>query len=137
MTKASTKGTWTLGLGLICTLICGCSQRSLLVSTTPSGAQVYLDARAVGVTPLEIQFEYYGHREIIVRKKLMESVAREVELEAPWNETFPFDLVCAFFPFKDEHKVHIDMQEISMDKHQKALKELSNKFEKEFERKEP
>ncbi len=78
-------------LGLVLLAGGGCVLRTLEVKSRPAGATVYLDDQAVGVTPLELEFDFYGTRAIRVAKQGYRPHHGEVALGAPWYEWFPLD----------------------------------------------
>lgn len=98
----------------------GCVDRFLLIRSDPPGARVFLDARPVGTTPVQIPFEHYGSHEILLRHATSEqgrevhyeSVAQIVDVDAPWYQWFPIDLAAEFLwpgTITDQHEVTIHM----------------------------
>ena len=91
------------GLPFLCLALCGCVERWINIQSEPSGAHVFLDSKEVGVTPLKIPFDHYGHREVMLRfedpdedddvEQMYASVAQMVHLETPWYQYFPLDLL--------------------------------------------
>lgn len=64
---------------------------SLIVMSKPSGAEVYLDGRRVGVTPMEVEAEPGAHS-VQLRKKGHRTRGREIELAAGEHETVRLEL---------------------------------------------
>lgn len=69
----------------------GCIERTMVIRTEPTGADVVIDGEEVGKSPVTMPFQNYGTRQLIFsargcrRKKLLQPV------RAPWYETFPID----------------------------------------------
>ncbi|MBK8239723.1 MAG: PEGA domain-containing protein [Deltaproteobacteria bacterium] len=64
---------------------------SLIVMSKPSGAEVYLDGRRVGVTPMEVEAEP-GPHSVQLRKQGHRTRGREIELVAGEHETLRLEL---------------------------------------------
>jgi hypothetical protein len=73
--------------------VSGCVVRELTVKSEPSGASVYINGREAGKTPHTESFDFYGSREIALRKDGYFTATRLVKLSVPWYEYFPLDLV--------------------------------------------
>jgi hypothetical protein len=84
-----------VGLGLVLALAAwpGCVVRTLQVRSAPSGARVFLNAREVGVTPLDHPFDHYGTVAIRLVKEGHVPHDGELRLAIPWYEWFPLDFV--------------------------------------------
>ncbi len=50
---------WLIGVGVLA-LLPGCVERRFTVNSEPSGAKVYVNNKAVGFTPVDVPFTYYG-----------------------------------------------------------------------------
>lgn len=113
---------WLLALLLLLTNS-GCVQRHIDVTSDPSGAFVFLDGQLIGRTPVRVDFHHYGTRELILRHPGIDAlptsnderspefrtVREEVEIEIPWFQHFPLDLVTEhFWPVQlvDTHRFH-------------------------------
>ena len=79
---------------LVIALGMGCVERKLILRSDPDGARVYIDGNPKGKTPVEVPFDFYGTREILLRKRGFQTVRREVDLEAPFYAWFPLDFIC-------------------------------------------
>lgn len=111
----------------------GCVERLLLVRSDPSGARVFVDAHDMGVTPVEVPFEHYGTREVLLRKSGEdsdepghESVVQLVELKAPWYQWFPFDIFSELLwpgTIRDVHEVMIPMPPLDTEALQEKLEQ--------------
>jgi hypothetical protein len=65
-------------------LLVGCTDRLLSIRSEPEGATAYLDGRAVGVTPCEVPFVWYGGRELVLEKEGYRSRTEILDVAAPW-----------------------------------------------------
>ncbi len=97
----------------------GCVERFLVIDSNPSGAHVLVDGDDVGVAPVELPFTYYGTRRIdgwlpeqpLGTPTAAPAVTQFVELDAPWYQLFPLDLVSELldpFTHVDRHVVRLD-----------------------------
>ncbi len=69
----------------------GCVERWMTIETVPEKADIYLDGRSLGESPVTVPFTHYGTREIVCRKEgYLPRRAREV-MEAPSFQEFPWD----------------------------------------------
>ena len=87
---------WLLWLGVATSLAnAGCVERKMIVRSDPPGAAVYVDGERKGVTTpdgLEVGFESYGTRTVVVRGEGYVPLVRQAELEVPWYQVFPLGL---------------------------------------------
>ena len=77
---------------------CGTQSRRIVVTSDPSGARVHLNDIDVGVTPVEVDFTYFGVYEVHLAKDGFEPVVEAREAEAPMHEWPGFDLVAMALP---------------------------------------
>ena len=91
-------GMWALLLMLPVALT-GCIHRKLTIITTPPGAEVYVNDKLKGTTPLSYDFTWYGWHRVIVRKDGYERLEDRKLLRAPVYFWIPFDLVMEALPF--------------------------------------
>jgi hypothetical protein len=96
-------------------LLPSCATRTLLVETTPPGAEVILNRKSVGSTPVSVPFLYGGINEILLLPPAPNDglAWRAVRLEYDSNRTmhdFPFlDLPADLVGTVDEHHVHVEL----------------------------
>lgn len=70
----------------------GCrSSRVLKITSDPPGAEVRLDDRLMGTTPLEVPFLHYGTRRVTFYLEDHLTTSRIVDLEPEWYSAFPAD----------------------------------------------
>jgi hypothetical protein len=73
--------------------IASCIARSVTVESTPPGAEVRLNGRAVGTTPVTVPFRHYGVYRVELTKSGFETLDAEEPLLTPWWARFP---LCIF-----------------------------------------
>ena len=84
----------------------GCVERSMKISSTPSGARVFVNDREVGLTPVEFSFLWYGDYDIILRREGYHTLKTHYLVNAPWYQYPPIDLIAeCLIPgtIKDQH----------------------------------
>lgn len=101
-----------LGIALL-TLLTGCVERKLTVTSEPSNALVYLNGKELGRTPIETDFLWYGDYDVQVRKDGYETLKTHSQLTAPWWQWVPFDLVAELMPWHptDRRSLHYTLNE--------------------------
>lgn len=93
-------------------LLGGCVERTMTIQSTPSGADVFVDGKPVGSTPVEVPFVWYGTREIVVEKDTFETVRAVEDVPSPWWQYPGFDLLTdVLIPvtFTDAHEFSYDL----------------------------
>jgi hypothetical protein len=78
---------------LIVPTLCGCVRRILTVRSNPPGANVYLDGKEIGRTPLTTNFDHYGKREFRIVKQGYETKTEVKPVRAPWYQWIGIDFV--------------------------------------------
>lgn len=69
----------------------GCVERELFIQTNPPAAEVWINGRLEGDSPLTLPFNYYGCRDVELRKEGYRAQRTHLELSSPWYQHFPFD----------------------------------------------
>ncbi|NLH17152.1 MAG: PEGA domain-containing protein [Phycisphaerae bacterium] len=82
---------WSLSLVTI-VLSSGCIERRLTINTVPAGALVSLNDEEIGVTPVTVNFNWYGDYRIQIIKEGYDIFNTHRELKAPLHDVMPFDL---------------------------------------------
>jgi hypothetical protein len=103
---------WLTLAGACLTLMSGCVERRFVIESTPPGAKVYVNNRAVGYTPVDVPFTYYGKYLIQLELDGHQTLIKEQDVSAPWYEFPPFDFFAEnLYPFKidDVQRLHYDM----------------------------
>ncbi|MCE9581780.1 MAG: PEGA domain-containing protein [Planctomycetes bacterium] len=73
-------------------LLAGCVERELHVDSDPPGADVYIDGRLAGKTPLIEPFTFYGTHGLVLRRDGFSPATQVVPVRAPWYQIIPLDL---------------------------------------------
>lgn len=86
------------------------SRRILVVESDPPGATVRLDEEIIGRTPLEHDFDFYGHRRLSLYLPGYRTWSQRVHLATPWHATFPIDIFTQVLPpLGIDHRVRFDV----------------------------
>ena len=121
-------------IGLLTTALLagGCVQRTIEITSTPTGAQVYLNDVEVGRTPLEVGFTYFGTYDVRLRKSGYEPLITSAKTDAPMHEWPGFDLVAMAWPDTKETVIrwHFEMEPSVVD--EDALLERARMFREDF-----
>ena len=72
--------------------LAGCVERTITVRSDPPGALVYLDDVERGETPCRFPFNFYGQRELVLRKDGYETAKQPIQVKAPLHSIFPLDI---------------------------------------------
>lgn len=78
----------TMSLVLLTT---GCVERKLTIMTEPSEATVWLNDEEVGVTPVTVNFNWYGDYNVRIEKNGFAILNTHRLLERPAHDRFPLD----------------------------------------------
>lgn len=89
--RVRVRGAW--GLAMAAVLVAGCVERTLTITTRPSGALVVLNDQEVGRTPVSVDFEWYGDYDVLCRLEGYETLKTHTKVNAPWYQWPPFDFV--------------------------------------------
>ena len=105
----------TLPVLVLCSLAWGCAaERTLTITSAPSGAQVRLDDVVIGPTPQKVEVFHYGVRRVTLYKEGYLTYSEEIDLSPRWYARFPFDLVSEVllpFGWKDHRVCHVELVE--------------------------
>ena len=72
-------------------VLAGCVERELKINTTPQGALVSLNDEEIGVSPVKVNFNWYGDYCVRISKEGYETLNTHRKLKGPWYDKFPFD----------------------------------------------
>lgn len=102
---------------LLSLLLLGCVERTMTITSEPSGALVYLNGEEVGRTPLTRDFVWYGNYDVQVRHEGHETLDTNTWVVAPWWQWPPFDLFAELLPVRltDRRVLHYELAETSAD----------------------
>ncbi len=103
-------------LGVFVALVGGCVEREIQLRSSPAGADAYVDAEYVGVTPCAVPFDFYGTREVELRKEGYEVVRELEKVSPPLYERFPLDFfseVILPMRLRDVHVFEYELRQVS------------------------
>ena len=72
-------------------LLNGCVERRLTINTEPQGALVALNDEEIGISPVTVEFNWYGDYKVRITKQGYEILDTHKKLDAPLYDRFPFD----------------------------------------------
>ncbi|MFK7959264.1 MAG: PEGA domain-containing protein [Phycisphaerales bacterium] len=95
----------------------GCVERTVSITSEPSGALVYLNDREIGRTPLETGFVHYGTFDVRLVREGSEPLTTVGEARAPIWDTVPLDFFAeiAPLPFTSRIEWHFDLEPVRTD----------------------
>ncbi|MBI3269766.1 MAG: PEGA domain-containing protein [Planctomycetes bacterium] len=70
----------------------GCVERKIAIESDPAGADVWMDGKYLGKTPVSVPFTFYGGREIRLEKEGYQAIRVLHNVNPPLFEYFPVDL---------------------------------------------
>src|SRR5438552_5752348 len=83
--------TWLLTTLSIAGALTGCVERRYVVYTDPPGALVLRNGQALGASPVDDHFIYYGKYHFTIVKEGYETLQVDQEIRSPWYEYPPID----------------------------------------------
>ena len=96
--------------------LCGCVEREMTITSEPQGALVYVSDREVGRTPVTVPFTWYGDYDVILRRDGFETRKTHAEINPPWYEAPPLDLLSELAPwtYRDERFLHYRLDPLDL-----------------------
>lgn len=91
-------GSLRVALALSIAAVSGCVQRTVHVTSQPSGALVYLNDEEVGRTPVTVPFTFYGVYDVRLEKDGYHPLWTATRADAPWWEAPGPDLIAETIP---------------------------------------
>jgi hypothetical protein len=90
----------------------GCVEREMKITTEPAGALVKVSDREVGRTPLTLPFTWYGDYDIQISLEGYTSIRTNAEISPPWYEVPPADLFSHMAPwtYRDQRFLHYKLE---------------------------
>ncbi len=106
-----------LALGAAAVALTGCVERRIVITSDPTGAAVTLNDVDVGLTPLEVDFTYYGVYDVQLRKPGFEPLLTTADADAPWYEWPGIDIVSQAIPPTDRTMIrwHFALEPVDLD----------------------
>ena len=112
-------------VGCVLTLVlAGCVERTVTITSEPSGALVQISSVDVGLTPVTVPFTWYGHYEIILRHDGYETLKTGEKIRPPVYEIPPLDLFSALAPwtYRDGRSFHYVMSKLEIPSDSELIK---------------
>jgi hypothetical protein len=91
-------------------LAAGCAQRTVDITSEPSGALVYLNGEEVGRTPMRYDFMWYSDYDVALRKDGYETLKTHQKINPPLLFIPPLDLVGELIGARDHRHWHFAME---------------------------
>lgn len=89
----------------------GCVERTITITSDPSGALVHLNDEEVGRTPVTVPFTFYGTYDVRLEAEGYQPLWTAQEADAPWWEFPGPDLVAEAIPDAESHLTwHFDLE---------------------------
>ena len=79
--------------------LAGCVERTITITSEPSGALVHVSSVEIGRTPVTVPFTWYGDYEIILRRDGCRTLKTHEKVRPPYYEVPPLDLFSALAPW--------------------------------------
>lgn len=110
MTHVKARG--VLMLAMAGTTLSGCVERKLFITSEPTGALVRLNDVQVGVTPVEVEYTWYGKYDVQLEKDGYEPLSTTAKAKAPLHSIPGLDVVVGLWPgtVKEHVKWHFELQ---------------------------
>jgi len=100
-----------LGWGLVFLFMTGCIERTIRITSDPSGALVYLNDEEVGRTPVAVTFLFYGTYDVRLERDGYKPLWTAQKAHAPWWEAPGPDLIAEMIPHnKTEQRWHFVLE---------------------------
>src|SRR5258706_14337629 len=97
-------------LAMALLLLTGCAQRTVDITSDPSGALVFLNGDEVGRTPLRYDFTWYSNYDVILRKDGYETLKTHRTMGTPLLFLPPLDLIGELVGAHDHRHWHFTME---------------------------
>ncbi len=99
-------------LMILAGVLTGCVQRTISLTSRPSGALVYLNDEEVGRTPVTVPHLFYGVYSVRLELDGHKPRWTKREAKAPWWEMPGPDLVGELFDARVEQNWHFDLEPV-------------------------
>ncbi|MHC5113113.1 MAG: PEGA domain-containing protein [Planctomycetota bacterium] len=102
---------------LLLALAPGCVQRTIRITSEPSGALVWLNDREIGRTPVDVEFVHYGTYDVRLVKDGYEALLTKGEAPPPWWDNVGPDFVAEILPleFESHFDWHYELEPVEPD----------------------
>jgi PEGA domain len=99
-------------LAVIALTLAGCVERRFYITSDPPGALVRLNGVEVGVTPVEVDFTFYGKYDVQLEKAGYEPLTTTADAKSPLYDKPGFDFFAEISParFKSDIRWHFTLE---------------------------
>jgi len=106
-------------------LLTGCVERRIQVTSSPSGARVWINDQQVGTTPVETRFTFYGNYDVRVELAGYNAINELRQAKAPLYEYPGPDLIATALPynFKPVVEWHFELTQVEETTNPKGARE--------------
>ena len=106
-------------------LLAGCVEREMTITSEPGGALVFVSDREVGRTPVSLPFTWYGDYDIILRRDGFQTLKTHAEINPPWYEVPPLDLLSHVAPwtYRDQRFLHYKLEALELPSDEKLIED--------------
>ncbi len=107
----------------------GCVDRRYVIETEPPGAVVQRNGQAIGATPADDHFVYYGTYNFTITKDGYETKVVPQRIPAPWYQYPPFDFITEnLIPWRiqDVRRFHYDLEPVKSPQVEQILGPATN-----------
>ncbi len=120
-------------LTLALAALAGCVERRMIITSEPAGAEVRLNDAFVGLTPLEVDFTYFGVYDVRLRKDGYQPLVTQRKAKAPFHELPVIDFAALLIPTTKRTIIewHFDLEPAVVDND--ALMERARELQREYE----
>lgn len=87
-----------LTASVVVAVLSGCVERQLTINTEPQGALIVLNDEEIGISPVMIEFNWYGDYKVRISKQGYETLDTHRKLDAPMHDNFPMDFFAELWP---------------------------------------
>jgi len=84
----------------------GCVRRTMVITTEPPQALVFLNDQEVGRSEVSTDFLWYGDYDVVIRKEGYQTLKTHWPVKAPWYQVPPIDFVAEILWPGQLHNVH-------------------------------
>ena len=119
---------WVFAVAASAGLMAGCVKRRYVITSDPPGAIVLRNGQAIGATPVDDHFVYYGKYHFTLIKDGYNTLQVDQDIPTPWYEYFPLDFISeAFVPYhlKDVHRFSYPLVPLQQPRTDELLKQAA------------
>lgn len=99
------------GMVMLVVMAGGCVERTIRITSEPSGALVYLNDEEVGRTPVQVPFTHYGVYDVRLEREGCRPMWTKGKAAPPWWDLPGLDLIAELVPgAKSEIHWHFQLE---------------------------